>query len=92
MRFLAALAVALVVLIGVGAATADPDPNRMHSSRVPAMVSDDHVRQHATMTEQMRVMGHTGHMTGPMWSEMRNPAHIQAEERYQAEMDRMLAR
>lgn len=92
MRFLAALAVALVVLIGVGAATANPGPSRMRPSPAPVMVSDDHGRQHATMTEQMRSMSHTGHMSGSMWTDMRTAGHIQAEERYQTDMDRMLAR
>jgi hypothetical protein len=93
MRWLIALAVALAVVIGVGAATADPTPTRVRSWP-PAMsvVTDDHVRQHATMTEQMRAMAHTGHMVDPMWSDMWTPGHIQAEERYQADIDRMLAR
>jgi cytochrome c556 len=92
MRFLAALAVALVVLVGVGAATADPGPAHERPAMAQEMVSDDHIRQHATMTEQMRTMSHTGHMSGPMWTDMRTTAHIQAEERYHAGIDRMLAR
>lgn len=92
MRFLAALTIALVVLMAVGAATADPGPSRSHPTMSPAMVSEDHVRQHASMTEQMRVMTHTGHMADVMWTDMRTAGHIQAEERYQADMDRMLAR
>ena len=92
MKVLAALAIALVVLMAVGAATADPGPSRLRPPMSPVAVSDDHVRQHATMTEQMRVMTHTGHMTDSMWSDMRTSGHIQAEERYQADLDRMLAR
>ena len=92
MRLLAALTVAVAVLLGVGSATADPGPDTVHPTPPPGMVDDDHVRHHAAMTEQMRVMDHSGHMTGQMWTDMRSAGHIHAEERYHADMDRMLAR
>lgn len=53
MRLIAPLAVAPAVLIGVGAATADPGPGGVRSSPPGSLVvSNDHVRQHATMRYQ----------------------------------------
>ena len=79
-----------IVALGV-AADGDAQP------RQPIVtMPDEHVQQHADMTEQMRSMtaGATApHMAGSsMWQMMRDPAHIRAEEQYHRDLDRMLAR
>lgn len=91
MKLIVTLAAAIAFAITIGVATADPVPR---SSPAPAhVVPAEHVRSHASMTEQMRSMGwHTGHMGDDRWGAMRDPAHIAAEEEYQAQLDRMLAR
>ena len=69
------------------AQTPGSGPHR-HVPAVPA----EHVAQHATMTEQMRSMDHSSHMAGDMWTRMRDPGHIAAEEHMQSQLDQMLAR
>jgi hypothetical protein len=62
-----------------------------------AGIRADHTERHSRMTSQMRVTGPQARMPArmvgdPMWQMMYDPAHIQAEEEYQRQMDRMLAR
>jgi hypothetical protein len=64
-----------------------------NSTGVPA----EHTERHARMTSQMRVTGPEARMPArmvgdPMWQMMYDPTHIRAEEEYQRQMDRMLAR
>jgi hypothetical protein len=66
-------------------------------ARSSAGVPAEHTERHARMTSQMRVTGPEARMPvrmagDPMWQMMHDPAHIRAEEEYQRQMDRMLAR
>lgn len=85
----AVVLVAFMVSTPLWAQPATPGP-RPHPM---APVVAEHMDQHRSMTEQMRTMGVDPRMDAdPMWSDMRNPSHIQAEEHMQQQLDRMLAR
>jgi hypothetical protein len=66
-------------------------------ARSSAGVPVEHTERHARMTKQMRVSMPDARMRArmaddPMWQMMYHPAHIRAEEQYQRQIDRMLAR
>jgi hypothetical protein len=78
-------------------------PGRRHRRASPAVarssagVPVEHTERHARMTKQMRVSRPEARMRArmaddPMWQMMYDPAHIRAEEEYQRQIDRMLAR
>jgi hypothetical protein len=93
MKKLIGAAVVLIVLMISTAAWSEPGDSGPTRSHPMAPVPAAHVAEHSSMTEQMRVMGVDGRMTAdPMWSDMRDPAHIAAEEHMQEGLDRMLAR
>jgi hypothetical protein len=78
---------------GVRVTAARPTTMARSSPGVPV----EHTERHARMTSQMRVTGPDARMPArmaddPMWQMMYDPAHIRAEEEYQRQMDRMLAR
>lgn len=84
-----AVLAAFMLSTALWAQPATPGP-RPHPA-VP--VTAEHIDQHLGMTEQMRTMGVDPRMgADPMWADMRNPGHIQAEEHMQEQLDRMLAR
>lgn len=92
MKKLIAAAVVLVAFMVSTAAFAQPTTSGARPHPMAPVVSE-HMDQHLGMTEQMRTMGVDPRMNAdPMWADMRNPAHIQAEEHMQEQLDRMLAR
>jgi hypothetical protein len=69
------------------------EPAAVASTGMPV----EHTERHARMTKQMRVSTPDARMQArmaddPMWQMMYDPAHIRAEEEYQRQVDRMLAR
>jgi hypothetical protein len=92
MKKLIAAAVVLVAFMVSTPLWAQPATPGTRPHPMAPVVADD-MDQHLGMTEQMRTMGVDPRMDAdPMWAEMRNPAHIQAEEHMQEQLDRMLAR
>jgi hypothetical protein len=68
------------------------EPQQARPRHADAPVPAAHVLRHATMTEQMRSMGLDHRMHDGSWRQMRDAAHVIAEEHHQAGIDRMLAR
>lgn len=93
MKKLIGAAVVLIAIVLSTPAWSEPAPSAPNRSHPMPPVPAAHLAEHSSMTEQMRALGSDGRMAAdPMWSRMRDPAHIAAEEYLQSGLDRMLGR